>query len=373
MIRKILINEQTILVERGWRRGRGIRLLLLLSLLCSCSGNKEKEAEGNDEKVSEMKDDPPVAVKVKRLEYTGFSYELMSNGTIAAMQKADLKFQSQEIIQKIYAKNGQTVTKGQKIAELDKFKLETALKQAEEALERARLDLQDVLIGQGYAIADSANIPPDVMRIAKIRSNYEQSQTNYAVAQYNLDAATLYAPFAGVIANLTAKAFNQPGSEAFCTVIDNRSPEVVFNILENELPLTGLNDKVIVAPFSQPDYAVEGRITEINPMIDKNGMVRIKAILHNKDNKFYEGMNVKIRVQRFLGNRLVIPKSALVLRTNKKVVFTLKDGRANWVYVETAQENSDSYVVSDGLQAGDEIIYEGNFNLAHESPVITKN
>jgi hypothetical protein len=44
---------------------------------------------------------------------------------------------------------------------------------------------------------------------------------------------------------------------------------------------------------------------------------------------------------------------------------TLKDGRANWVYVETAQENSDSYVVTDGLHAGD----SRNINLAHETPV----
>jgi RND family efflux transporter MFP subunit len=352
-------------MKRQWITG-----ITLLLLLCSCGGNKGKETEEKDEKVSEMKDDAPVVVKSKQLEYSDFSYELISNGTIAAMQKADLRFQSQEIIRKIYVKNGQTVTKEQKIAELDKFKLEMALKQAKEALERAHLDLQDVLIGQGYAIADSANVAPEVMKIAKIRSNYEQSQTNYVIAQYNLDAATLYAPFAGIVANLTAKAFNQPGGEAFCTLIDNRSPEVVFNILENELPLTNLNDKVLISPFSQPDYTVEGRITEINPMIDKNGMARVKALLSNKDNKFYEGMNVKIRVQRLLGNRLVIPKSALVLRTNRKVVFTLRDNRAQWVYVETAQENSDSYVVSDGLYAGDDVIYEGNINLAHETPVV---
>jgi RND family efflux transporter MFP subunit len=344
-----------------------------LVLVCSCNGNSGKEAEEQDEKMSEMKDDLPVAVKVKRLEYSNFSYELISNGTIAAMWKADLKFQSQEIIQKIHVKNGQAVTRGQKIAELDKFKLETALKQSQEAWERARLDLQDVLIGQGYTVSDSVNIPPEVMKIAKIRSNYEQSQTNYTLAQYNLDAAALYAPFAGVVANLTAKEFNPPGNDVFCTIIDNRSPEVVFNILENELPLTSLNDKVIVSPFSQPDYTVEGRVTEINPMIDKNGMVRIKALLHNRDNKFYEGMNVKIRVQRLLGNRLVIPKSALILRTGRKVVFTLKDSRANWVYVKTAQENSDSYVVTDGLLAGDDVIYDGSLNLAHETPVTANN
>jgi RND family efflux transporter MFP subunit len=353
-----------------FRGFRGITILMAL-LLISCSGNKEKETEEKDDKVSEVKDDKQALVKAKRLEYADFSYELISNGTIAAMHKAELKFLSQEIIRKIYVKNGERITKGQKIAELDKFKLEIALSQAQESLERAELDLQDVLIGQGYSFGDTLNIPADVMKIAKIRSNYEQSQTNYTVARYNLDAATLYAPFDGVVANLTAKEFNQPGGEAFCTVIDNRSPEVVFNILENELPLLNVSDKVIVSPFSQATYEVEGKVSEINPMIDKNGMVRIKAVVNNRENKFYEGMNVKIRVQRLLGKQLVIPKSALVLRTNKKVVFTLKNNQAHWVYVETAQENSDSYIVVDDgkLNAGDSIIYEGNINLAHESPV----
>jgi RND family efflux transporter MFP subunit len=240
-------------------------------------------------------------------------------------------------------------------------------------LERAKLELLNELINLGYSLSDTLKIPPEVMKIAKIKSNYLQSQNNYTTAEYNLKAATLQAPFSGVVANLTVKEFNQPGGEAFCTIIDNRSPEVVFNILENELPLLNVNDKVIVSPFSQATYTVEGRITEINPLIDKNGMVRIKAVINNKDNKFYEGMNVKVRVQRLLGKQLVIPKSALVLRTNRKVVFALANNRARWVYVETAQENSDSYVVTDGLHVGDSIIYEGNINLAHESRVVLDN
>ncbi|MDR0765598.1 MAG: efflux RND transporter periplasmic adaptor subunit [Odoribacteraceae bacterium] len=339
---------------------------MFLLLLSSCDGKKEA---GEKERTPVIQEDKPVPVKVTRLEYTDFSYELIANGVISAARKAELRFQSQGIVEKIHVRNGQRVAKGQKIAELDKFKLEMDLKQADEALERASLDLQDVLIGQGYAIADSAAIPDDVMRIAGIRSNHEQARTSYTIARHNLDAATLHAPFPGVVANLTGKEFNEPGTGAFCTVIDDHSLEVVFNILENELPLTGMNDKVIVSPFSRPDHAAEGRVSEINPVIDKNGRVRVKATLHDAKDVFREGMNVKIRVQRLLGKRLVIPKSALVSRANRKVVFTLKDGRANWVYVETAQENSGSHVVTDGLHAGDSVIYTGNLNLAHETPV----
>jgi RND family efflux transporter MFP subunit len=350
-----------------------IPVIAWMLLLCACGGSKGKDAEEEKDEVIAEVAEKPVEVKVKRLEYEDFSYELISNGTVIAKQKAELRFQTQDIVRKIYVKNGDWIKEGEKIAELDKFKLKNAWLHANESLERTKLDLQDVLIGQGHALRDSASIPPEVLRIAKIRSSYEQNMNNYIVAKYNLDMATLYAPFSGVVANLTVKEFNPCGGDPFCLLIDNRYPEVVFNILENELPLIHLNDKVVVSPFSTPDYRLEGQVTEINPLIDRNGMVKIKATINNKDGKIYEGMNVKVRVQRLLGKQLIIPKSALVLRTNRKVVFTLKNGRASWVYVETSHENSSHYVATDGLYPGDDIIYEGNFNLAHETPVIIRN
>ena len=351
-------------------------LIILATILCVCCA-KQDNAEKETKKTDRVIDNLTAEVQTMRLEHTDFNYELLSNGTIVAKNKADLKFQSQENIQRIYVKNGDRVVKGQKIAELEKVKLENNLKMAQNSFGKAQLELQDVLIGQGYSLNDSEKIPEEILRIAKIRSGYTQEENNLIMARYNLDAATLYAPFSGVVANLTVKEFNQPGAEAFCTIIDNQHLEVVFNILENELPLVKQNDLVIVSPFSQSSYSSEGRITEINPSIDKNGMVRIKALLSNKDNVFVEGMNVKVRVQRLLGNRLVIPKSALVLRTNRKVVFTLKNGKAMWNYVQTEQENSESYVVRegtpDGLNVGDSVIYSGNINLAHEAPVVLKS
>lgn len=342
-------------------------VFLVIAVGCTKHQSPEQAAEVKDKtEIDEM----TAEVQVMPLAYTDFSYELLSNGSIAAMHKADLRFQSQEIIRKIYVKNGDRVVKGQQLAALDQFKLESSLRMSENAFGRAELELQDVLIGQGYSLKDSANIPAEVLRIAKIRSGYTQEQNNLNLARYNLDAATLYAPFDGVVANLTAKEFNQPGSEAFCTLIDNRHPEVVFNILENELSLVKLNDKVIVSPFSQAEYELIGKVTEINPLIDKNGMVRIKAVIANPEHVFVEGMHVKVRVQRVMNKQLVIPKTALVLRSNRKVVFTLNKGKAMWNYVQTAQENSDSYVVTEGVHAGDTIIYSGNINLAHEAPVI---
>ena len=91
-------------------------------------------------------------------------------------------------------------------------------------------------------------------------------------------------------------------------------------------------------------------------------------------------MNVKVSVRRSLGEQLVIPKTAVVLRSGKQVVFTLKEGKAMWNYVNTGLENATECVVSDrsqkgiedGLLEGDTVIVTGNLNLAHEAVVDVK-
>jgi RND family efflux transporter MFP subunit len=312
-------------------------------------------------------------VKVLELEEIDFEQELISNGVISANRKADLKFQTEENITAIYVKNGDRVVKGQKLASLDQFKLRNSYEQALDNLERAKLELQDVLIGQGYALADTLKVSAEMMKIAKVKSNYDQTRILCDLAEYNLKHSVLYAPFNGIVANLFTKENNVPsGQDAFCTIIDNSNPEIIFSVLENELPIITIGDKVTISPFAMNNYTVTGRISEINPSVDKNGLIRVKASVNNQQNKLFDGMNVKVSVQRTLPGQLVIPKTALVLRSNKKVVFTLKNGKAQWIYVQTGMENSSGYVVTDGLVKGDSVIYDGNINLAHESPVVLK-
>ena len=342
---------------------------LFLSFLLSCSSSNSENQ--NEKSVATVLPEMPKEVKAFTLIYTDFNRELISNGTIAAEQKADLYFQASEIIAHIHVKNGDHVTAGQKIASLDSFKLRNRLNQARENLERTKLDLQDVLIGQGYSLSDSARIPNEVMQIARIRSNYDNSVNQYELAEYEFNNAFLYAPFAGTVANLFQKTHNMSSSgNPFCSIIGAASVEVVFNILENELSEVRIGNRLLVSPYAILDFSSEGRITEINPTVDKSGMIRVKASVSNPGNRLYDGMNVKIKIQQTVQNQLVIPKEALVLRTNKQVVFTLRNGNAQWNYVQTGLENSTEYVIVEGLQEGDLVIYEGNLNLAHETPVV---
>ena len=201
------------------------------------------------------------------------------------------------------------------------------------------------------------------MKLARVKSGYDQSLSQYELAAYEEEHATLVAPFDGVVANLFSKPFNE------ASIIGTQSMEVDFTVLESELPLIKSGDKVIVTPYSDAASKQEGRITQINPLVDDKGMVKVKASVNGRG-RLFSGMNVRVNVHRSLDSQLVIPKSAVVLRSGKQVVFTLKDGKAQWNYVQTGLENAESYsMADDALKEGDTVIVTGNVNLAHEAPV----
>ena len=235
-------------------------------------------------------------------------------------------------------------------------------------MKQSYLEWQNILYGQGYTPGQLDSVPTAISEIAAIRSGYAQSKVQYELAQYELEHATITAPFDGVVANLYNKAHNQPTSSApFCRIIDTRNMEVEFSVLENELLTLAVGSSVSVRPYAGSNQTYTGSISEINPTVDARGMVKVKARIAN-GSKLYEGMNVRIHVRYAIPEQHVVPKTAVVLRNGRQVVFTEREGYAHWNYVQTIHENSDSYTV-DGLKEGDRVIISGNINMAHETPV----
>ena len=240
--------------------------LLVLGMLTACSDKVENtEKEGVETVLPSQVNEVTVMKLVKR----DFNHELVSNGKLTAKEYADLYFRSAEVVGQVWVKNGTRVRKGQKLAELDLFKLNNMLLQSKNSLAQASLEMQDVLIGQGYAPDKTEGIPADVMELAKVKSGYEQAKAQYEAAQYELSQATLTAPFDGIVANLFEKTHNLANTaEPFCRIISTASMEVDFTVLESELPLIKVGDKVEVTPYASPVGVRTGSISEINPLVD---------------------------------------------------------------------------------------------------------
>lgn len=355
-------------------------IALVMLAACAETNTEKREKEGVTTVLPRQVDE----VTVMKLAKKDFHHELVSNGKIVAGTYADLYFRTSEVVAKVYVKNGSSVRKGQKLAELDLFALNNSLAQSKNALAQATLEMQDILIGQGYGVEsgkmkdesgkmDLDNVPAEVVELAKVKSGYDRAKAQYEAAVHAVEQATLTSPFDGVVANLFEKQYSMAGSGTpFCRVIRNSAMEVDFTVLESELPLIKVGDEVEVTPYASTIGTRKGSISEINPIVDTNGMVRVRAQVNGGD-RLYDGMNVRVSVKRSVPDQMVVPRTAIVLRSGKQVLFTMKDSLAMWNYVTTGLENMTEYTLTDwegsGLQEGMTVITSGNINLAHETPV----
>ena len=346
-------------------------LLSILLLVYNCTPSKGEKQEENIQKRQYTEERNSVGVII--LQESTFKKEMVSTGKLNAPLKGNLKFRTSGIIDKIFVKNGQSISANDTIATINNFEQQQRYEQAKLKLDKAYIDLQDALISMGFRIQDSLNIPDNFMQIAKSKSGYSSAQNELKSAQFELQSTALIAPFSGKIANLQTKTYENTPGKAFCLLIDDSNFEVQFTVLETEVINISLNKKVKVIPFSS-EKVYHGYVGSVNPVVNENGLIEVTAKLKSTGS-LMEGMNVKIIIEDEIPNQLVVPKGAVLQRDNQEVLFKYTNGIAWWTYVQTNFENSTSYAVithpdkGGKLEAGDTIIVSGNLNLAHESKV----
>lgn len=350
------------------------RYLLVLTalLLVACHSGKENEDVQQNMEMHQQ-EDVEAYVDTMVLHQTQFNKQIVCNGKLAAKAKSELNFNIQGVIDDVMVKEGQRVDKGTLIATLDKSEKRRELEKAEHELERAKVELTDKLLGLGYE--DWEKVPADVMKRAEVMSGYYSAKYQVQTARITLEECNLYAPFRGRIANLSAKKFQR--NEKVCTLIDDAAFEVEFRILEAELPHAGIGQKVSVSPFVQDSLSYEGQVTEINPLVDEKGLVKVKAHLARANDMLVDGMNVRVVMEEKMQDMFVVPKDAVVERDGYHVIFLLKENRAVWTYVDVVHSNIDSYAITGCqrketvIQEGDVVITSGNQNLADGTIVRT--
>ena len=337
----------------------------------ACKGGEEnKEEESID-----IQEEAIVDVDTMSLRLQTFQKQLLCNGKLEAVQKAELVCPNQgTMLEKVLVVNGQHVAKGTVLAIADMHIKSQDLDKAKHDLERSKVELQDKLIGLGYD-GNLSNVPADVLKRMEITSGFYSAKFQLESAKKALADCKLIAPFSGRIANLEAHAF-QNGSK-FCTLIDDSSFDVEFKILEAELSFVSKGQKVKISPFVNKDNEYEGVVEEINPTIDDKGLVKIKARMRNSSAKLIDGMNVRVIVESAVPKMYVVPKEAVVERDGYHVVFMYdkKTQRAVWTYVDIMYSNLNEYAITGcerketEIHEGDIVITSGNQNLADDTQV----
>jgi RND family efflux transporter MFP subunit len=351
------------------RRTLYITLALVL-LLAGCKKKEEEATESVAQQEERIADVDTVALYKQT-----FQKQLLCNGRLSAIRRADLQCpKAGEILQSVHIQNGQWVSQGAVLAVADTRDKTAELEKAKHDLEKARVELQDKLIGLGYD-GTLSNVPADVLQRAEITSGYYSSKYQLEAAQKALADCQLRAPFSGRIANLEARAHQVGGK--FATLLDDSFFDVEFKILEAELPFMHNGQVVKITPFVREEESYDGTVTECNPTVDEKGLVILKARIKNTSKSLMDGMNVRVTVEDAVPGMFVVPKDAVIERDGYHVVF-LYDAerkRAVWTYVDILYSNLTQYAITGcekketELHEGDIVITSGNLNLADDTEV----
>jgi multidrug efflux pump subunit AcrA (membrane-fusion protein) len=350
------------------------RFLAIICLpgLLSC-GNKKNVEENSTEVARASQQKEEILVKVTPARRGPFNMELASNGKVAATRKATINFTVNDIITRVHVKNGDRVKRDASLVAVDDRVARQKLEDARASVDKAFLDIKMDAIGEGIefnTMDDTVKLHPERKRIIFLQRGFASYRKALENAAYDLEHVTVKAPFDGVVADLDAREYNHSSSyKSACTLIDDSRMEVVFNVLETEIRNLRPGMEVEITPYADFQSTLGGRVTEVNPRVDENGMVRVKAVTPNEGSVLVDGMNASILVKRQVDDKLIIPKSAVLPRQGRKVVFVYREGKALWHYVTTGLENSTEVCIEEGLKEGDLVIHENNLGLSHQNDV----
>ncbi|WP_268034209.1 efflux RND transporter periplasmic adaptor subunit [Algoriphagus sp. PAP.12] len=336
--------------------------------LFSCEPEAEKQEEIPAE--SFRNEVAATEVKVAKAETKSFDYLINATGKLEAAGQVKAIIEQPGYLIALPIREGQFVNKGEIIAKLDPTNSEIALEKAKIALKNAEAAFENDKLGflRDFESGDTERIQ-FLEEQLKAKNGVYLAEIDLKEAQLNLERCEVKAPISGKIADLKFKEGSLISSNAeLCEILSTSSLELKVNVLESDISLISINQKVEVYPVSDIQNALEGRVLGINPKVDENGLVQVSIRLTSSKD-LLPGMNARAIIRAPQSNSLVVPKDAVVYRSGRAVVFTIENEESKWNYVEVGKDNGQEIEILEGIEPGSTVITTNNLQLAHQAPV----
>jgi RND family efflux transporter MFP subunit len=203
-------------------------------------------------------------------------------------------------------------------------------------------------------------------------------EINVKKARLNLEKTKILAPFEGVVTDIKVTEQQQvsAGSELF-TLVNTSRVHVQAKVLESEIGKMRVGREVDLKFSAYPEDVFKGRVKAVSPLVNSDDKTcRVIISIVRSDRVIKPGMHADVEIEAAIHkDRLLVPREAIVVRSGKKMVFVVEDGRARRRYIETGLENEDFAEVLEndeegaGLKEGETVIVEGHYTLAEDARV----
>jgi len=342
------------------------------AILISCGGKENAQQQQNPAAMAV----PVNAYEVKAQDVTGTD---TYPGTVVSLQEVELRPQVSGYITNIYVQDGQRVTKGQKLYEIDQTTYQAAYQQAkanlqsaQANLEKNRKDLQryETLAAREAIALQQLDYARTSVQTAEAQVTSAQAQVSSAANQ--LGYSVINAPFDGVIGISSVRVGAQvsPGQPLLNTISSMQPIAVDFVINEQEIARF---TNFLSNPKAQPDslftialnngevYPHVGKLITVDRAIGRqSGTTTVRVEFPNPDRLLIPGMTVNMRVlNQDIGEQLVIPYKAVTEQLGEYFVYVIQGDSVHQQNVQLGTRFSGNIVVREGLEPGQDIVLEG--------------
>lgn len=305
------------------------------------------------------------------------------SATIRGKQDIEIFPQVSGTITDVCVTEGEKVRKGQTLFIIDQVPFKAALQMADANVEAAEAavataqltrDSKQVLYDKG--VVSDFELQTAINALATAKAQLAQMKAAQVDASNNYSYTMVENPADGVVGTIPFREGSLVSPQiqrALTTVSDNSQMYVYFSMTEN-----GLLDMICrygsmeEALESLPEISLvlsngtlfreKGRIESISGVINSStGTVSLRAVFPNKGHILHSGASGNIRIPSEYKDCIVIPKSATYEIQDRIYVYKVgDDGLAVSAPIKVAEvSRPDEYIVTEGIDEGDEIVIEG--------------
>jgi multidrug efflux system membrane fusion protein len=331
---------------------------------------------------------PAVAVDTAAVTHADVPIYLLGLGTVQAFYTVTVTARVDGELQKIAFTEGQTVRKGDLLAQIDPRPNQAAYAQAVAAkakdaaqLANAKRDLDRYLILQPQDLASKQTVDTQHALVDQLAAQVQVDQAVIDNAQTQLEYTRITSPIEG----RTGIRLVDPGNivhgaagTGIVVVTQVQPISVIFTLPEEDLPAVNAAlslGSVTVTTLSRDGRTEldQGTLTLVDNEIDQGtGTAKLKATFSNVHNALWPGQYVNARVLvRTAHDALTLPTTAVLLGPSGPFTYVVKaaDSTVEVRQLKIGDQSGSMTVVNSGLALNERVVTSNQYRLQPGSHV----
>ncbi len=320
---------------------------------------------------------PPAAVRVEAARTGPFDVEIKALGTVTPLASVTVRSRVEGELMRVLFREGQQVSKGQLLAQIDPRPYRASLAQAlgerqqsAAQLTQARRELAQHRELDSEGFTSQIKLDQQQALIGQYGGAVAASDGRIADARLQLEYAAIRAPISGRIGLRSIDAGNlvRAGDTSEIATITQMQPiSVIFTVPEVQIDqvrqaMKAGSLRVEAWDRGERTMLAQGGLETIDNRIDPgSGTLRLRGTFGNADERLFPNQFVNVRLGlRTIADAVTVPAAAVQQGAKGPFVYVIdKEGLARRREITPGASDGERTQVLKGIRSGERIVLEG--------------